>query len=64
VETVAVWEDGVVHAKIFEDFDDGEGSAGEDALEGVLRWVEEADVLVHVEDVAMGEALDIFVQGD
>lgn len=65
-EAVSVRQDRVVDAEVLEDFDDGEGRAGED---GFLRWggrvgVQEADVLVEIEDVAVGEALDVFGEGD
>lgn len=61
MEAVSVGEDAVIDAEVFEDFDDGEGGTGEDALEGVVRGVKEADVLIHVENVAMREPLDVLV---
>ncbi len=63
-EAVTVWEDTVVDAEIFEDFDHCEGRTGEDGFLGIVWGVEEADVLVHVEDVAVGESFDVFVEGD
>ena len=41
-----------------------EGCAGQDGFLLVEGRIEEADVLVHVEDVLVGEALDVFVQCD
>lgn len=63
VESVAIWQYGVVDAEVLEDLDDGERGAGQDAL---LRhgFIEEADVLVHVEDVLVRKALYILVDGD
>ena len=50
-------------SKVLEDLDDGKRRAGQYGFLGVLR-VEEADVLVHVEDVLMGETFNVFVDGD
>jgi hypothetical protein len=63
VEPVSVGQNSVVYSQVLEDLDDGERSAGEDALLRV-PVVEEADVLVHVEDVLMRQTLYILVDGD
>lgn len=63
-EAVARGEDGVVDLQVLEDLDDGEGRAGQDGLAQVLGRVEEADVVVHVVDVLVAEALDVLGQGD
>lgn len=63
-EPVAVGQDRVVDAQVLEDFDDRERRAGEDGLALRGCGVEEADVLVHVEDVLVGEAFDVFGEGD
>lgn len=63
-ESVAVRQDGVVDVQVFEDLDDGEWCAGEHAFLALGLLVQEADVLVHVEDVAVAEALDILVHVD
>ena len=49
---------------MLEDLDDGEGRAGEDGLLEVGGRVEEADVVVHVVEVLVAEALDVFGEGD
>ena len=55
---------------MFEGFDHGQGRAGEDGFEegggGCAGGggVEVPDVLVHVEDVLVGEAFDVFGDGD
>ena len=59
-ETVSLGEVRGVDVQVFEDFYQGEGCAGEDGLEGVGGWVEVADVLVHVAEVEVGEAFDVF----
>jgi hypothetical protein len=63
VEAVSVGEDGVVDAEVLEDLYGCEGGAGKDGLQR-LSGVEEADVLVEVEDVAVGETFDVFVESD
>ena len=63
VQPVSVRQYRIVYAQVLEDLDDCERGARQHALLRV-RDVEEADVLVHVEDVLVGEALDILVDGD
>lgn len=63
-EAVPRREDGVVDLEVLEDLDDGEGGAGKDGLLEVAGGVEEADVVVHVVEVLVGEALDILGEGD
>lgn len=52
-ETVSVRQDGVVDVEVLEDLDVGQGGARQDRLLALGLAVQEADVLVHVEDVAM-----------
>jgi hypothetical protein len=61
-QAVSVREDRVVDSNMLKDLDDRERCAREDGLLR-LRSVQEADVLVHVEEVFVGKALDIFVHG-
>lgn len=63
-EAVAGGEDGVVDLQVLEDLDDGEGRAGQDGLAQVGGRVEEADVVVHIVDVLVAEALDVLGQRD
>jgi hypothetical protein len=63
MQSVSIWQNGVVYPQVLQNLDHGKRRAREDALLRARR-VEEADVLVHVEDVTMGETLDIFVNGD
>lgn len=63
VQSVAVRENRVVDTEVLKDLDDGERCAGQDALLGT-GGVEEANVLVHVEDVLVGQALDVLIGGD
>lgn len=60
-QTVARRQDGVVDIEVFEDLDDGQRGTGQDRLLALGLGVQEADVLVHVEDVAVAKTLDIFV---
>jgi hypothetical protein len=62
VQPVPVRQDGVVYPQVLQDLDHGQWCTRQYALLRVRR-VEEADVLVHVEDVAMRQALDILVDG-
>lgn len=59
-QSVSVGQDGVVDVQILEDLNVGQRCAGQDALLALGFRVKEADVLVHVEDVAVAETLDIF----
>lgn len=63
-EAVAVGEDGVVDLEVLEGLDDGERRAGEDRLLEVGGRVEEADVVVHVEEVGVAETLDVLGESD
>ena len=49
---------------MLERLDDGERGAGQDRLLAVRGRVEEADVMVHVEEVCVAEALNVLGQGD
>lgn len=59
-ETVAVGQDCVVDVEVLEDLDIRQGGAGQDRFLALGLAVQEADVLVHVEDVAVAQALDVF----
>lgn len=58
-KAVAVGEDGVVDLQVLQGLNDGEGSAGEDGLLAVGGCVQEALVVVHVEQVGVAETLDV-----
>lgn len=60
MQPVSVWQNRVVNPQILQNLDDSQRRTWQYALLGVCR-VEETDVLVHVEDVAMRQTLDIFV---
>lgn len=62
-QSVAVGQDRVVDVQEFEDLDHGEWGTRQDRLLQ-LGVVEEADVLVHVEDVLVRQALDVLGEGD
>jgi hypothetical protein len=49
--------------QVLEDLDDGERCAGEDTFPHFFV-VQKPDILVHIEEVSVGEAFDIFVYGD
>jgi hypothetical protein len=59
VETVPIGQNRVVDVQVFQDFDDSKWGAGEKALLALGFRVEEANVLVHVEDVTVAKALYI-----
>lgn len=59
-ETVSVRQDGVVDVEVLENLDVGERGARQDGLLALGFAVQEADVLVHVEDVAVAQALNVF----
>jgi hypothetical protein len=63
VQSVPVGQYSVIDLHIFQYLDDGQRRAGQDRFLGG-RVVEEADVLVHVEDVAVAEPLDVFADVD
>jgi hypothetical protein len=58
-ETVAVGQDSVVDVEVLEDLDVGQRGAGQDGLLALGLAVQEADVLVHVEDVPVAQAFDV-----
>jgi hypothetical protein len=58
-QPVTVGKDSVVDVEVLEDLDVGQRGARQDALLALGLRVQEADVLVHVEDVTMAETLDI-----
>lgn len=49
---------------MLQDLDYGQWRARKDRLELVGRRVKEADVVIHVVEIAMAEALDVLGQGD
>jgi hypothetical protein len=63
-ETLAVVQEGVVHAKVFQDLDASQRRARQDGLLQVVGRIEETDVLVHVADQLWRETLDILVHAD
>lgn len=63
-QTVTIGENGVVDVEILEDLDVGQRGARQDALLALGFGVQEADVLVHVEDVTVAETLDILTDID
>lgn len=63
-QAVAVCEVRVVDGQVVEDLDDGERRAGQDGLLRVGGRVEEARVLVEVEDVRVPEPLDVLGRCD
>jgi hypothetical protein len=63
-QTVAVGKDSVVDVEVLEDLDVGQRGARQNALLALGLRVQEADILVHVEDVTMAETLDILANID
>lgn len=63
-QPVPVGQNRVVDVEVLKDLDVGQRRAGQDALLALGLGVQEADVLVHVEDVAVAEAFNIFVHVD
>ena len=63
-QAVAVGQNGVVDLQVLEGLDDGERGAGQDGLLEIGRRVEEADVVVHVEEVGVAETLDVLGESD
>jgi hypothetical protein len=63
-QTVAVGKDSVVDVEVLEDLDVGQRGARQDALLALGLRVEEADVLIHVEDVTVAKTLDILADID
>lgn len=63
-QPITVGKDGVVDVEVLEDLDVGQRGARQDALLALGFRVQEADVLVHVEDVAVAETLNILANID
>lgn len=59
-QAVTGGQNGVVDIEVLEDLDSGQRGTGQDALLALGLGVQETDVLVHVEDVTVAEALNIF----
>jgi hypothetical protein len=58
-QTIASGKNSVVNVEVLEDLDGGQRGARQDALLALGLGVQVADVLVHVEDVAVAQTLDI-----
>jgi hypothetical protein len=54
----------VIHLEILEDFDYGKWGTWENRFLLVGGRIKEPNVLVHVEDVFVGKALDVFLKRD
>lgn len=63
MKPIPIRQYGIVYPQILEDLNNSERGARQDALLRVLG-VEEPYVLVHVEDVAVGKALDVLGERD
>ena len=63
-KTVAVLKDRVIDLQMLQGFDNGQRCAGENGLLCVVRRIKKANVVVHVEEMGVAEALYVFVQGD
>lgn len=59
MQAVPVWENCIVDLQVLQNFDDSQGRARQDRLLTLRLRVQVPDVLVHVEDVPMAEALDV-----
>lgn len=59
VQPVPIRQDDVVDMQVLENLHDREGRARQDRLLFLTVRVEEADVLVHVEDIAVTQTLDV-----
>lgn len=59
VQPVSIGQDCVVDVQVFQDLDDGKRSARKNALLTLGLRVEEANVLVHVENIAVAKTLYI-----
>lgn len=60
MQAVSVRQNGVVDVEVLEDLDVGQGSARQNGLLALGLTVQESDVLVHVEDVAVAQAFHVF----
>ena len=58
-QAVTIWQYCVVDVHILKNLDDSKRGAGQDALLTLSLRVQKTDVLVHVEDVAVTQSLDI-----
>ena len=63
-KTIPVWEDRVVDLEVLKDFDTCSRCTWKNGFEVVGWRVEEASVLVHVEDVFVGQTFDVFGKRD
>ena len=63
-QPIPIRQDRVVDVQVLEDLDVRQRRARQDALLAFRLAVQEPDVLVHVEDVAVAEPFDVFVHVD
>jgi len=63
-KTLAVVQEGVVHAEVFQDLDASQRCARQDGLLQIVGRIEETDVLVHVADQLWRETFDVLVHAD
>lgn len=63
-QTVTIGKDSVVDVEVLENLDVGQRGTRQDALLALGLRVQEADVLVHVEDVTVAKTLDILADID
>jgi len=63
-QPVPVGKNRVVDVEVLENLNYGQRRAGQDALLALGLGVQKAHILVHVEDVAVAEAFDVFVHID
>ena len=63
-QPIPIRQDRVVDVQVLEDLDVRQRRARQDALLALRLAVQESDVLVHVEDVAVAEPFDVFVHVD
>jgi hypothetical protein len=58
-QPVSIGQNGVVDVEVLQNLDVGQRGAGQDALLTLGLRVQEPDVLIHVEDVAVAQTLDV-----
>jgi hypothetical protein len=63
-ETVASGQDGVVDLQVLKNLDACQWGARQDGLFAVLGGIQESDIVVHVVQVLVAHALDVFCQVD
>jgi len=63
MQPVTIGQNGVVDAQVLKDLDNSQGGARQNALLSGGR-VKEANVLVHIEEIAMRQSLDVLVDGN